>query len=130
MPFGTSEDWFMIEETPILDRVVFPSCVKLRISYTSTTCEEWSSLYQLNMLTAPSSWLPGIDWEITTSERDRLFMNTFEKAKQSKKYRQDRNLVEYVPDAVLKMCKPDFIKIYKNEFTKILNENPRSLQKE
>lgn len=38
LPFGISEDWYMVEENLINDRVIFPSCIKLRISYTSKKC--------------------------------------------------------------------------------------------
>jgi hypothetical protein len=50
LPFGEVEDWFMVESPVENNRIMFPSCVHLRIYYTSSTCSENSEkqLYQLN----------------------------------------------------------------------------------
>ena len=62
LPFGTVEDWFMIETPMDNTRIMFPSCVFLRISWTSTMCQEASSdnIYQMDSIASSvgQKWRP------------------------------------------------------------------------
>jgi len=50
LPFGTVDDWFMLESPIDNSRIMFPSCIHLRISYTSTMCSESINIYQMDSI--------------------------------------------------------------------------------
>jgi len=52
LTFGAIEDWFMIESPVDNSRIIFPSCVYLRINWTSGKCHEpgMTGAYQINSI--------------------------------------------------------------------------------
>lgn len=50
LPFGVIDDWFMLDTEIDNDRVMFPSCIHLRIAYSSTSCNQPYQIYQINSL--------------------------------------------------------------------------------
>ena len=61
LPFKTIDDWFMVESPAENDRITFPACVHLSISWTSTICKEnKESLYQIDSIkpTKGKDWVP------------------------------------------------------------------------
>lgn len=116
LPFGISEDWYMVEENLINDRVVFPSCVKLRISYTSKKCNEGSSLYKLNMLDN-GQFFKHLGFKLDF-RLPKNFDDLLEDMKRKKKL--VKNKLNYnVESILLPRCKVEFTSIYRNTFTKL-----------
>lgn len=65
LPFGIIDDWFMVDTPMENSRILFPSCIHLRIQWTSTKCNEPSRTYQINSIKSnlprkfePTSFIP------------------------------------------------------------------------
>lgn len=94
LPFGYIDDWFMIESPIENERIKFPSCVHLRVYFTSTSCTESSesSIYQLDSL------------------------------KNSENLNSPNLIKKFEPKNYIPMCKKDFAMIYKTKFSRMDKE--------
>lgn len=99
LAFGIAEEWFMLETPEDNTRVMFPSCVHLRVSWTSSNCAE-----------------PGLTGAYQ-------FASNLEKFK-SYKNNVNNNKIKFEPKNFLPVCKKDFAHVYKNKFSKLNSDTP------
>lgn len=93
--FGIAEEWFMIDAPEDNSRIMFPSCVHLRISWTSALCGE-----------------PGLT-------------GAYQFASNLQKFKIVANhKIKFEPKNFMPICKKDFASVYKNKFSKLSSDTP------
>ena len=93
LPFGTVEDWFMLD-TDVSDKIAFPSCIKLRLSYSSNSCNE-------------------------SIETNTYLIN---KINSDKLINADNFILKRRNNLIIPMCKVDFVNIYRNKYSDLKTE--------
>jgi hypothetical protein len=95
LAFGAAEEWFMLEAPEDNGRIMFPSCVHLRISWTSANCAE-----------------PGLSSAYQIASNLQKF-----KSFQYKK-------IKFEPKNFMPICKKEFAQVYKSKFSKLESDTP------
>jgi len=84
LPFNTIDDWFMVESPLESDRIIFPACVHLRVSWTSTLCREASdNVYQIDSVKSSvgKKWNPDNYIPMCKKDFALIYKNHFTKLK-------------------------------------------------